>query len=90
MPTHNETICGATRNEGRLNSPEVEGDIGDLFDDLPLFVALVVIVRVKRVYLAKSRCESLRTHGHGGTLPLASLIRPGNETLPSSCSQLPA
>jgi hypothetical protein len=88
MSTHDETICGATRNEGRLNSPEVEGDIGDLFDDLPLFVALVVIIRVKRVYLAKSRCESLRTHG--GMLPLASLIRPGNKTPPSSCSQLPA
>lgn len=63
--THDKTICGATWNEGRLNSTEVEGDIGDLLNDLPLLVALIVIIGVKRIYVAKSRCKSeslLRTH----------------------------
>jgi hypothetical protein len=63
MTTHDETIGGATRNEGRLNSAKVEGNIGDLLDYLTLFVALVVIIRVKHIYLAESRCKLLlRTH----------------------------
>jgi hypothetical protein len=75
MSTHDETICGATRNEGRLNSTEVEGNVGDLLGDLPLLVALIVIIGVKRIYLAKSRCKSLfRTHDCGKTYD------PGPET----------
>jgi hypothetical protein len=67
MSTYDETICGTTRNEGRLNSTKIEGSIGDLLDNVPVLVALVVIIGVECIYLAESRCNPLlRTHGGGG------------------------
>jgi hypothetical protein len=66
MSTYDETVCGTARNEGRLNSTKIKCNIGDLFDDIPVLVALIVIIGVKRIYLAESRCKSLlRTHGGG-------------------------
>ncbi len=66
MSTHDETIGGATRNEGRFNSTEVKSNIGGLLDDIPVLVALIVIIGAKCVYLAASRCKSflsdLSTH----------------------------
>jgi len=63
MSTHDETICGAARNEGGLNSTKVEGHIRDLLDNLPLLVTLVILIRVKHIHLAEPRCKSLlRTH----------------------------
>jgi hypothetical protein len=67
MSTYDETICGTTRNEGRLNSTKIEGNIGDLLDDIPVLVAFIVIIGVECIYLAESRCKSLlRTHRGGG------------------------
>ena len=63
MSTYDETICGTTRNEGRLNSTKIEGNIGDLLYDIPVLIALIVIIGVECIYLAESRCKSLlRTH----------------------------
>jgi hypothetical protein len=79
MSTYDETICGTTRNEGRLNSTKIECNIGDLLDDIPVLVALIAIIGVKCIYLAESRCNPLlRTHGGGRRDGGASLIRPGN------------
>ena len=36
---------------GGLNSTKVEGHIRDLLDNLPLLVALVILIRVKRIDL---------------------------------------
>ncbi len=67
MSTHDEAICGATWNEGRLNGTKVEGNIGYLLDDIPVLVAFVVIIGVKCIYLAEPGCNSLfRTHVAGG------------------------
>ena len=66
MSTYDETICGTTRNEGGLNGTKIEGDIRDLLDDIPVLVALIIIIRVECIYLAESRCKSLiRTHVAG-------------------------
>jgi hypothetical protein len=67
ISTYDETICGTTRNEGRFNSTKIEGNVGDLLDDIPVLVALIVIIGVECIYLAESRCKSLlRTHVGGG------------------------
>jgi hypothetical protein len=63
MSTYDETICGTTGNEGRLNSTKIKGNIGDLLDDIPVLVALIVIFGVECIHLSESRCKSLlRTH----------------------------
>lgn len=65
-PTYDETICGTAWHEGRLNGTKIEGNIGDLLDDIPVLVALIVIIRAECIYLAESRCKSLlRIHGEG-------------------------
>jgi hypothetical protein len=81
MSTYYETIGGTTRDEGRLNSTKIEGNIGDLLDDIPVVVALIDIVGVEYIYLAESRC----THGGGGKRDPARK----SHSL-SSCFQLPA
>ena len=88
MSTHNEAICGTTRDEGRLDNTKIEGHIGDLLEDIPVLVALVVIIGVECIYLVESWCKSLiRTRTHGGAeLRCAD---PARVTV-SSCFQLAA
>ena len=64
MTTYDETICGTTGNKGRLNSTKIEGNIGDLLDDIPVLVALIFVTGVECINLAESRCKSVfRIHG---------------------------